>query len=209
VASARLLPRGAQLVALVLVLCFLAGAIGYVVGRGRPPGRDSTDVGFLHDMITHHEQAVAMANVELGSGAEPGVEVFAREILAFQNHDLGRMQAMLEDWGYAREDRPERAMAWMGMAVAPADMPGTASQVELEALRSAEGRTADALFLALMVDHHAGGVHMASYAADHADDDEVRALARGLTRSQRQEIDELEAARRRYGLPDDPPVVGP
>jgi uncharacterized protein (DUF305 family) len=155
---------------MVAALLFLAGAVGYVVGHGRPPSRDSVDVGFLYDMIVHHEQAQTLANLELANGEEPGVELFAREILLFQSYDIGRMHAQLERWNYRLADRPARAMEWMGMPVQPVDMPGMAIEDEVDALRRAQGRRADALFLRLMQDHHAGGEHMAAYAADHADD---------------------------------------
>ncbi|CAN5553798.1 hypothetical protein BH18ACT1_BH18ACT1_07720 [soil metagenome] len=113
------------------------------------------------------------------------------------------MTAELEGWGYAREERPPTAMGWMGMApVAPAEMPGMATEAELDALRQAEGRAADALFVALLSAHHAGGLHMADFAAEHAADDEVRAIAARIARNQRQEIAELEAARQRAGLPE-------
>ena len=44
---------------------------------------------------------------------------------------------------------------------------------ELETFRSAEGTDVDALFLALMSDHHAGGVAMAEAAASGAEDEWV------------------------------------
>jgi uncharacterized protein (DUF305 family) len=57
------------------------------------------------------------------------------------------------------------------------------------------------LFLTLMIDHHRGGVHMASYAAEHAGDEDVRQLAARIARNQEMEIEELEVAGARYGLP--------
>lgn len=195
------------LVAVVLALAFLAGSVGYVVGRGRPPGEASVDVGFLRDMLTHHEQAAVIANTELRRGEVPAVQVFAREILSFQGYEMGLMEAELESWGYAREDRPPEAMAWMGMAPMPVgQMPGLATGAELDALRAAQGRTADALFVELMIDHHAGGVRMASVAMDRADDAQVQELATRMARNQRQEITELEAARARAGLPEPAPI---
>jgi uncharacterized protein (DUF305 family) len=184
----------------VVALCALAGIVGYVLGSGRPPDRGSTDVGFLLDMAVHHEQGVAMANLELINGETEGVQVFAREIVRDQSWDLGLMQFQLGDWGYQREQAGPRAMQWMDMDVALAEMPGMASEDELELLRNARGRDADAVFLSLMIEHHRGGVHMASYAADHAGDDDVRRLAARIARNQTKEIEELEDAGARYGL---------
>jgi uncharacterized protein (DUF305 family) len=192
-------------VALVVALCFLAGAAGWTVGRGRPPGRGSTDVGFLYDMINHHHQAVAMSRTELFRGETQGATIFAEEILRFQSYEIGLMSQMLAEWGHAVEDPPEIAMAWMGHAVHPDAMPGMATPDELDRLEAASGREADALFLALMADHHAGAVDMAETAAREAADGDVRALADRMARAQRFEVRELLGAATRAGLDTTPP----
>lgn len=197
-------PRGWTAVALVIALCFLAWALGWNLGRGRPPARDSADVGFLYDMVAHHTQAVEMARVELLEGEEPSVKVFAEEILRFQSYEIGVMDRMLDEWGYDLENPPDSAMAWMGHATTAEDMPGMATDDELEALR--EGDT-DAVFLALMADHHAGGVAMAEAGVREVDDAEVRALAERIASSQRFEIRELIAAATSAGLDRSPAGV--
>ncbi len=86
------------------------------------------------------------------------------------------------------------------MPVPVAEMPGMASQVQLDQLAGAEGRQIDSLYLAMMTEHHRGGVQMATVAAKKASDSRVRALAAAIARSQRIEINEMEAARQRLGL---------
>lgn len=204
-------PTRTQLVVLIVALLYLAGSVGYVLGS-RPvadPSRNSVDVGFLYDMIAHHEQAVALASIELGKGGDNDVSVYAREILTTQAYEMGLMQQQLANWGYAREDPRGTAMAWMEMPVAPEAMPGLASEAEIDILTEAQGADADALFIALMQDHHRGGVHMGEYAASNAKWDFVRDLAAGMVRSQRIEIDELDQARVRDGLSADPPGYEP
>lgn len=193
-------PSRAQLVGLVLVLMYLAGAIGYMVGNGRPPGAESTDVGFLQDMTVHHDQAVSMANVTLAKTTEPAVAAFAREVLITQRYELGLMAAWLGRWGYRVDGERTTAMAWMGMPTPVAEMPGMASEVQMRELAKAEGRQVDSLFLTMMREHHRGGVEMASVAATTAKDASVRALAATIARNQRIEINELESARQRLGL---------
>ena len=195
-----------QWVSLVLTLLILAAALGYFAGtRGDdPPARDSVEVGFLYDMLIHHEQGQRLATAELIRGMEPAVETFAREVLLFQSYEIGLMEQKLAGWGYGRDDRPAKAMGWMGMATSVAAMPGMASVAELETLERARGRDADALFVPLMQDHHRGAVHMASYAAERADDPFVRKLAGLIARNQRIEVRELEAVRERTGLPRAP-----
>ena len=42
-----------------------------------------------------------------------------------------------------------------------------------------------------MVAHHEGGIHMAEYAVEHAENDEVRKMAAAVVAGQQSEIDEL------------------
>ena len=194
----------------VMALLFLAGAVGYAVGsRESAPGRGSVDVGFLYDMIGHHEQAVSLSKQELVNGGEPRIKSFAEEILFFQGYEMGLMTQQLRSWGHRRDQPPERAMTWMGHGVVLEDMPGMASEAERTALAERQGRDADAMFLALMIDHHAGGVHMADQAAQRAGTAFVRELAERVARQQRIEIAEMRAARDRLGLPADPPGYDP
>lgn len=190
------------LAGLVGAFAFLGAAVIYFVmeREERPPGESSADVGFLQDMLDHHEQALTLSVWELQKGTTPAAQTFAREVLQQQSWEMGQMQRQLDEWGYARQDRSEMAMGWMGMATAPDEMPGLASDAELEALREAEGAEADALFLALMQDHHRGGASMAAAAAEQASDPWVRDLAQRMARNQTIEINEMQAARTRADL---------
>ena len=199
-------PTGWTLVALIVALCFLAGAVGWTVGRGRPPAEGSADVGFLRDMRTHHENAVTLSQIELANGRDPAVKVFADEIMRFQSYEIGLMDRMVIEWGYRPEDRPPGAMGWMGHEVPATDMPGMATAAELTRLRTAEAET-DAVFVALMIDHHAAGAEMAEAAAAAVDDADVRDLARRMARNQRAEIPEMTAAAGRSGLDPAPEGV--
>ena len=191
-------------VALGLALLLLAGVVGYELGaRDEVPGEASIDVGFLQDMIAHHEQALELSNDELLHGAEERIRAFAREILLFQSYEIGLMEKQLGEWGYERA-APERVMGWMGASVPAAEMPGLASPEELRALGLARGRDSDALFVALMRDHHRGGIHMAEYATERATDPFVRDLAARMARNQLLEIKEMEIARDQAGLPAAP-----
>jgi uncharacterized protein (DUF305 family) len=195
------LPGPGQLAALVVALCFLSGAAGWALAQDRPPSRGSADVGFLYDMSAHHEGALTLAAIELERGVTEDVRTFASEITRSQSYEIGLMDAWLDHWGYAREDRPPVAMGWMGHEVFTDEMPGMATDEQLEALRAAEGTDADALFVALMIDHHRAGAEMAEAAVDAVDDGYVRDLAERMARVQRLEVQEMEAALGRAGLP--------
>ena len=208
----RFLPRGWMgLLALVGAFAFLGAAVTYFATEraDAPPSESSVDVGFLQDMISHHEQALALSTSELSSGEASAVQLFAREILQQQSYEIGMMDRQLDSWGFSRQNRPDVAMEWMGMSFPPGEMPGMADGDELAALRNADGDDADALFVALMIDHHRGGVAMAEAAATSSSDPWVRELAARMARNQAIEINEMEAARKRVGLTADPPGYTP
>lgn len=195
-------PSWAHVIVIALALAFLGGAVGYVVGKGHPPGEDSADVGFLRDMIDHHEQAVLMARLTQPKDVDPITRSFADEIVLLQMREIGLMDAQLDQWGYIRGDLDRRAMRWMRMDTTVAEMPGMQSPEAIEALRNADGEEAARLFLTMMRDHHFGGVHMADYAARNAKSERVRALAKRMAEFQRTEAQEYTGHLRRLGLED-------
>lgn len=155
-------------------------------------------------MASHHEQAIRLSLLELRRGEVADVKSFAEEIHYAQGYEIGAMERQLDEWGRSRRGPTTRAMAWMGHAMKVDAMPGMASDAEFDALASATGREADALFIRLMQDHHRGGVDMAEYAATHASDTFVRDIAARMARIQKTEIAEMEAARQRADLNPNP-----
>jgi uncharacterized protein (DUF305 family) len=180
----------------VLVAVVLAGGVAGVLAADDRPSRppaDGVDVGFLRDMIDHHEQAVLLSLLALRNGASPPIRDAAVDVIASQREEIGTMEGWLTMWGHERGQPTRRAMTWMGMDSAVQDMPGMAGRPQLEALTAATGQELDALFLSLMIDHHEGGIHMGEHAARTASDGHVRFLATQIARNQQREIRHLRA----------------
>jgi uncharacterized protein (DUF305 family) len=195
-------PSGWVIGTLAVVLALMVGVGGVLVyQKATTPGAGSVDVGFMQDMTTHHQQAVEMASVVAENGADPDIRAFAREILVFQQYEVGYMEALLEDWGQWPFPQDRTAMEWMGMSTAPADMPGMQTEAKIQQLADAKGTDVDALFIPMMIDHHRGGVHMAEYAAQHASDPRVRDLAQRIVTQQSGEIADFQRAAKRLGVP--------
>lgn len=186
----------------VLAAAFLLTAIGVVVGaRSNALSTDAVDVGFLQDMTEHHDQAVTMALTELTNGSDKETLGFAREVLAFQRWELGKMDAYMElrDITPYEFDPNRPVMRWMGMGGTLAQMPGMATDAQLAQLKAATGNDADRLFLDLMTEHHRGGLHMSLYAQEHASDEHIRELAGVMAKNQRSEINEYARTIARLG----------
>src|SRR5918912_444295 len=102
---------------LLLLAALLLAAGGYLLGeirsRPAPPRGDSVDVGFLRDMIVHHDQAVTLAMIISARATIPAVREMARDIATGQGPEAGLMTGWLQQWGLpASTNAP--AMAWMG-----------------------------------------------------------------------------------------------
>jgi uncharacterized protein (DUF305 family) len=163
------------------------------------PEPNEADVGFYDDMTTHHWQAFDLARIYFANGDDPVLRELAEETIFFQSGEIRDMQRAMEDWG--ETGTPDEAMQWMGMTTPQDAQPGMATPEQLEELESLEGSELDDAFSRLLIDHHAGGIHMADAAVGAASLPDVRELARIMATNQRAEIDELNHRRQVLGLP--------
>nr|WP_246324026.1 DUF305 domain-containing protein [Petropleomorpha daqingensis] len=171
-----------------------ASAVVLGIGQDETPTSDSVDAGFSRDMSVHHLQGVEMANLALTQATDPQVRSLAFDISATQTNQVGRMQGWLSLWGLPLSGGEQ--MAWMGDAhqhTANGLMPGMATEQELTELQSLQGTAFDIRFLQLMIRHHQGGRAMAEYAAQHAQLEPVRSLARSIVDTQTAETTTMAA----------------
>lgn len=177
---------------LVLLALVIAGAIQLGIGLFRDdlPGEGSADVGFARDMRVHHQQAVEMADLVRDRTADEDLKVVAQDISHTQTAQIGQMRGWLDVWELAPTSTgPPMAWAHAG----DTEMPGMASEAEIQELEQATGQQAEVIFLRLMIRHHEGGVHMAETATRLVEEPEVLALARTIGESQLAEIRYLKA----------------
>lgn len=187
--------RPANIFTLLLATALIAAMAGWLVRDTTADNEASdVDVGFLHDMRVHHEQAFQMGMIFLGRpDTDPRLQTVAGSIVFGQSIEIGRMIQLLRDFDAPEaRDNEAPAMTWMGMSMPGDEMPGMATEQELDALGAATGPAADRLFVELMTAHHEGGIEMAEAAVELADDDEIVAFARSLADSQRDEILEMQ-----------------
>ena len=194
---------GVRIVVLIVAFAFLAGALGYTVGH-RKGGSDplsATDVGFMQDMGYHHDQANQMAILLIGKDdVDPDLKNYAMEILMGQRLEMGVFTATLDRYGHSSS--PGRtAMGWMGPAIPLNEMDGLATSAQMKQLTNAKGRTAEALWIALMSEHHLGGMHMADWEALHGHDATTKNLAQAEVSTQRSDIIDLARYRTMHQLP--------
>lgn len=200
-----------QVAVLVAAVAFLVGAVGFVVGerKGGADPLNAVDVGYMQDMGLHHDQAVQMSLLLLDKAdVSRSLKQYAQEIVIDQRYEQGVFSSTLDRFDHSSDPGPQ-VMGWMGDAMPAAEMPGLATDAQMEQLRSASGKEAEALFIALMSEHHLAGMHMADYAARHGQDETTKNLAAAGVKNQRSEVVDLARYRTANDLPipdgfDDP-----
>ena len=189
-------------IALGLAFAVLGGAIGWTVASRDTDPLSAGDVGFMQDMDYHHTQALSMSKILLfKDGIDRNLDGFAEEILADQRYEQGLMNAILARFKHTVDPETGMAMGWMGQAVPRDEMAGMATEAQMDKLVAAQGADAEALWIAMMTEHHLGGLHMADYEARHGSDATVRNLAKAMVKNQRSEVIDLERYRTRKNLP--------
>jgi uncharacterized protein (DUF305 family) len=192
---------------LVLVVAVVAAlVIGAVSGvlllrPEQTPGDTSPEAGFARDMSVHHTQAVSLAFMAYNATDDEEVRQLAYDIINTQRAQVGMFSGWLQQW-----DLPQTStaspMAWMSHGHSDVgsatgvdsydDMPGMATDEQLEQLASLEGVAAEREFLELMIDHHLGGVEMAEAVIPLTERDEVQRLAQTIVNGQQAEVATME-----------------
>lgn len=190
-----------RVVAMLVAVAFLGGAVGWTLSQRSEDPLSATDVGFMQDMSYHHEQAIEMSLILLGKDdVDADLKSFAQEFIIDQRYEQGIFNALLDRYGYS-STVGTTVMGWMGPPLARDDMEGLATDQQVTALRKASGRSAESLFVALMTEHHLGGLHMADWEARKGQDATVRNLALAMVKTQRGEVVDLNSYRTRNDLP--------
>jgi len=138
------------------------------------------DVMFLQMMIPHHQQAVDMADMAIARSANTELLVIARAIKVGQTAEIEQMRKWLADNG-VREGVGHHM-----------NMGSMLSDAEMADLDAASGDTFDQLWLAGMISHHEGALHMITMIDDSANP-EMRAFAAAIDVTQTREIGEMRA----------------
>ena len=195
---------GASRRATLLLATILGGAVIVLFGlsvwlwlAAREPGNDSAEAGFARDMITHHAQAIEMAEMVRDKTENDRIKTLATDVALTQQAQIGQMQGWLDVWGLPAAGT-EPPMTWMGMST-EGRMPGMASREEINRLRDLPPEEADRLFLRLMIPHHEAAIPMSNAVLERTDNPAVERLASSIVASQEAEISIMQEMLRDMG----------
>lgn len=186
------------IVVLVALLAFLAGRMSirsdfgwqqhglfgeHMMGGGMMNGTGDlagADVMFLQMMIPHHAQAVEMADMAIATSTDAELLAIARAIKVGQTAEIAEMRRWL-----VLNGATEFAGHHMNMGSMLTDS-------QMAELSAATGTAFDQLWLAGMIEHHQGALHMITM-IDDSDNAEMRDFAHRIDVTQTREIRQMQA----------------
>ena len=139
---------------------------------------NGSDQMFLQMMIPHHEQAIEMSDLALARSKNSEVLKLAQQIKSAQSAEIIQMKSWLDGAGMSADMGHEMDHGMGGMM----------GEDEMSALESATGAAFDKLFLAGMIAHHEGALHMVMMIQDSSDP-QLRTLHDNIIKTQSAEIE--------------------
>lgn len=196
--AARSLPRRAAVAAATVVTAIVLAACGdggtsagtptptAPAPASAPAGRhNQADVTFAQQMIPHHRQAIAMADMAEERASSTKVKAFARKIQKEQKPEIQTMTTWLKAWG----EQVPRGMEGMGHNASA--MPGMMSDHDMHQLNAASGNAFDTMFLTMMIKHHQGAIDMAKTEQQHGAYGPAKKMAADIVITQTAEITQM------------------
>ena len=174
-----------SVLAIALVLAGCSTPPGMGMGHTSAPSDSSApfniaDETFVTNMIVHHEQAIAMADLLLDKdGVDQRVTSLAQDIKDAQGPEIETMKGWLDAWGIVTDDSGMERMDHSGTMMSDEDM---------SALEAASGADASRLFFEQMTEHHQGAIDMAQQELDNGENPDALDLAQAIIEAQTAEI---------------------
>lgn len=173
-------------VGIVLIVVGVIGATMTFASQGTYTGawpaamRGSMDAMFIREMIPHHDDAIAMADLALTRAEHPELKQLAESIKRTQTAENAQMRAWYRQW--FATDVPANSGGTFGMMGS-----GT---TDVEALGTAA--SFDEAFLEEMIPHHQMAVMMSRMAGSATSRPEMRDFTQAIIDAQSREIERME-----------------
>ncbi len=188
-----------RLVAVALVLPFLAGACGTAKEPVAAPTaaakavaeikageeHNDTDVMFLQMLVHHQKQGLEMTSTAISRAKSPELKTLAEAVQATEKDELTMIESWLSGWGKETE---------VGQAASlHADhggLPGT-GDAEIKALTTVKAASFDTAFLNLFLAHQHQAIEMAQLEKKDGANAETKAFAERVIQSRQGEIQQM------------------
>ncbi|MSR05667.1 MAG: DUF305 domain-containing protein [Gemmatimonadetes bacterium] len=170
-----------------------------VAGTSDYPGRypiTRGDIDFVSGMISHHAQAIIMANWAPSHGASRSVGVLCARIVNAQTDEINIFQQWEKDRGLPiTEAKPMPTKMMMNGVEHAMMMPGMLTDEQMKVLEASHGVDFDRNFLTFMIQHHGGAITMVNTLMESpgaAQDDAVYKFSSDIFADQSAEIERMQ-----------------
>ena len=136
------------------------------------------EVDFASMMITHHQGAIDMSNLELQQGTDANMKSMAQKIIADQTREIQELKDFL-------------AANKLDNNIPAFSMDAMENMKKMEMSTGNTGNV-DNDFAALMKAHHESALNDAQTYLKHGNNEALKTMANGMIEKQKQEIKELE-----------------
>ena len=180
------------IIAILLVIVGLVGLAATItfiepVGPVTSGTRGTMDAMFIEQMIPHHEDAIAMAELALTRAEHPEIKRLAEDVIETQSAEIDQMRAWYREWFGTDVPDLGGSFGTMGRR-SPGRMGGMmgGGAVDLEDLEAAD--EFDKAFIEQMIPHHQMGIMMSRMAGIATDRSELRGLTQSIIETQSREV---------------------
>ncbi|MDP3974820.1 MAG: DUF305 domain-containing protein [Candidatus Jorgensenbacteria bacterium] len=146
------------------------------------------DAHFIEQMIPHHDDAIAMAELALERSTRPEIRTLSGAIIAAQTRENGEMRAWYREW-FSREV-PD-TFAALGHGMGSGMMHGGMMGDTTDVTRLQTADPFDKAFIEEMIPHHQMAVMMAQMLKVGSTRPEMQKLADDIITSQTSEITQM------------------
>ena len=160
------------------------GCPGGVCPDDRIGAEGGVEAMFIEQMIPHHDDAIAMAELALDRAEHDEVRALARDIIRTQSAENDLMRQWYRAWFGSQVPDPDERLGMMGGGM----MSGMTDISELE-----DAEDFDRAFIEQMIPHHAMGIMMARMAEARTLSPELRELTQSIIRTQSDEIEMMQS----------------
>lgn len=176
-------------IGIVLIVVGVVGlaATPYVQPIASPgsPMRGGVDAMFIEEMIPHHEDAIAMAELALTRAEHPEIKGLAEDVIETQSAEIDQMREWYREWYDADVPAFGRSSGMMGRGMGGM-MGGAADIGDLET-----AEPFDRYFIEAMIPHHEMGIMMSQMAGGATRRPELRDLTDSIIEGQSAEVDQM------------------
>ena len=163
------------------------------------PGRypyTTADIEFISGMISHHAQAIVMANLAPKRAGSQAIRTLCARIINAQTDEIVLLQQWLKDRNLpVTEAKPMPVKMTMDGVAHEMMMPGMLTDTQMKKLEKSKGAAFDRNFLTFMIQHHQGAITMVNTLMGSpaaAQDDAVYKFSSDIFADQTAEIDRMQ-----------------